>query len=287
MSISNPRGILRFCPDLRKTPSLSISCPEGVENITKRINSEEGRINDPSKVQDLLDLRDFVFRARVDEFHWRVDEIVETASCRMYPRQKGGASSSHQIDLGEGTHLDPELGMFSPELPRNGDEEDTVQPHLSTPATLAIASQKTSSVASREAETVNKQIYVIGHFVVIRNDDDDDGADSASCKKIWIGQVLQVNKKEGQNYAHSLKVHWFDRSDASNDGRDILRAVFNPCYQPTKRKMRKASKGTLTLRQKIDEPWTDIVHTDTVLMTFPSLTKRRCLPLAVQSKILS
>ncbi len=51
-------GFLRFCPDIRKIPPLKVKCPEGLDKVTKRFISEEGRINNPDKMIDLQELRD-------------------------------------------------------------------------------------------------------------------------------------------------------------------------------------------------------------------------------------
>lgn len=64
-------------PDLSKTPATTIASPPGVEEVTKRINSLEGRINSTVKLNALLSLRDDVFRTREELFHWDLSTIVE------------------------------------------------------------------------------------------------------------------------------------------------------------------------------------------------------------------
>ena len=79
-----PGGILRQCPDLRKTPSLEISCPDGLTNVTKRFCPEEGRVNDVDKMIELHKLRDLVFRNRTDSFHWDLISSPETEFCGLH-----------------------------------------------------------------------------------------------------------------------------------------------------------------------------------------------------------
>ena len=268
----NPRGILRFCPDLRKTPALRVVCPEGIENITKRLDSEEGRINDPQKMTQLCTLRDFVFRARVDDFHWDLRCTFETEICGMYQSTNTTNTSHGHIDLGEGSAIDSQLRAHSQYA--DDDNLDDVQPQNERHESLTDAS--TSN------EPLSRQDYTVGHYVLVRHD----GPSSASNRNMWLGQIVSVNRESGRSYAHSLKVHWYDRSTSTNDGRDILQCTFNACYQQRVRKSKKTSKSSLS-RQRLDEPWMDTIHTDTVIVTFESLTKRRCLPLSVQSKVLS
>ena len=70
-------SFLRDCPNIINTPPLVISCPEGLAEVTKRFDSEEGRINNIDKMISLHELRDFVFRQRVDDFHWDTESCVE------------------------------------------------------------------------------------------------------------------------------------------------------------------------------------------------------------------
>ena len=67
---------------------------------------------------------------------------------------------------------------------------------------------------------------------------------------------------------------------------NLLDATYDPCYEETKRKKRKTSRSKAKpSRQQLDTPKTDDIHTDSVLVSFTSLTKKRKLPIDVQKKI--
>ncbi len=70
-------GFIKFVPDLRKTPPLEIVCPDGKEKVTECISAAESRIPSTEKVQQLLELRDSVFRPRSEPFHWDLQNSVE------------------------------------------------------------------------------------------------------------------------------------------------------------------------------------------------------------------
>ena len=49
-------SFIKFAPDLRKTPPLKITCPEGKGKLTECISAAEGRIASPEKINILLEL---------------------------------------------------------------------------------------------------------------------------------------------------------------------------------------------------------------------------------------
>ena len=88
---------------------------------------------------------------------------------------------------------------------------------------------------------------------------------------------VELIKRRDTNYAYKLRVRWYNRSTALNDDRDILEAVFDPYFRDNGKKRRKDSKNSLSMKQRTDEPCIDEIDTDTILVTFPSLTKKRKL----------
>lgn len=72
------KGFLHFAPDLRKTPRLLIIRPDKVTEITKRLESVEDFIPNPSDRKGLLDLRDKVYKSRKQPFDWNLQDIPET-----------------------------------------------------------------------------------------------------------------------------------------------------------------------------------------------------------------
>lgn len=286
---SNPFGILRHCPDIRKTPPLNISCPEGLENVCKRLESEEGRINDAEKMITLHELRDFVFSSRVDQFHWDIQTSVETEFCGLFTL-KGSSLSSHSgtenPSQSNEVPIDQEYAaagnsneVISSPVQSSIADEDCIQVETTGRAETPANSRSTINVGST-SELRSKVDYAIGSFVAVQHNPEE----ASSSSSIWIAQVLQVHKRANTSFVEQLKVHWFDRAD--QEVTDIVQAKFQPCYQnvPTK-KSRKVSRSSLSARQKQDQKWCDTIHTDTVLVSFPALTKRGNLPLSVQKKI--
>ncbi len=67
----------KFAPDLRKTPDLKIKCPDGKGKVSECIEEAESRIGSVEKIDALLQLRDKVFKERVESFHWDLNNMVE------------------------------------------------------------------------------------------------------------------------------------------------------------------------------------------------------------------
>lgn len=73
-----PRGFIQFHPGLTCTPPTLTKVPKGLDKVTKQIISEECRINNTAKLQDLLLLKDRVFCSRLERFYWDTDSRVES-----------------------------------------------------------------------------------------------------------------------------------------------------------------------------------------------------------------
>ena len=273
---ANPRGILRHCPNLALTPILSIECPDGLDNINKRLVSEEGRINSTEKMIQLHKLRDFVFAARNDEFHWDLSRTVETEFCGLY---KIVRTQGH-TEAAEG-----DVGITNDDiLPQSTPVNDDFQPSGTTAhveEVQSVASSRNSTVHTELDEPISKVSYSIGSFVIVQHD----GASNSTGRKIWVAKVVEVIQNDRYSYAKRLRVHWFDRTKKTNDGRDILQATFQPCYQESNKKIRKLNKVSDISRQRVEQSWCDVIDTDTVLVSFPKLTARNSLPLSVQSQL--
>lgn len=71
----------RFCEEasrLEKDPPICIHEPIGKIEMTKRLEPEEGRINNIRKQRELYVLRDSTFTSRGEDFHWNPQNCVET-----------------------------------------------------------------------------------------------------------------------------------------------------------------------------------------------------------------
>lgn len=86
----NTSSFIRFPPDLKKTPPTKIILPRGRDEINKRFISEEGRINSTAKMRDLYSVRDHVFRAREEPFHWDLTRAVEVQAGLAVEDPPGG-----------------------------------------------------------------------------------------------------------------------------------------------------------------------------------------------------
>ncbi len=71
------QSFTKFAPDLTKTPPLQISCPDGKDKVTECVTAAESRIPSVQKVDELLSLRDKVFKERSEAFHWDLNQCVE------------------------------------------------------------------------------------------------------------------------------------------------------------------------------------------------------------------
>ncbi len=279
-----PSGILKFCPDLRKVPSLNISCPDNAHKVTERFESEEGRINDSDKMISLYELRDFVYQDRTDKFHWDLTTAVETKFCGIY-RQ-----SQEQLDANDDTssmavHNDDEVENDS----SSDNECDEIQPEQ----TISIPSEdiKLKESMRERQELSNKKekgeriqapsskvTYNVGSFVATRKDDT---LCDTTHPSFWVAKIVDVFTNPGETFARKLKVHWFDTQENKND-ENLLISAFYPCYNSRSRDSKKKRK---TNRSDLQVAWTDTIDTDAVIMMFDGLTKRNRLPLCVQKRL--
>lgn len=68
---------LDFVLNLGDTPSLILSPPTNVTDVNKGIPYSEERIGDQERVRKLEELRDRVYTARVNSFHWNTTTTFE------------------------------------------------------------------------------------------------------------------------------------------------------------------------------------------------------------------
>ncbi len=279
---STPSGILKFCPDLRKMPSLKISCPENVRKVTERFASEEGRINDSDKMIALYELRDFVYRDRTDLFHWDLSTAVETEFCGSYRHSEASdigntvpiVGSNNQQDAATSSTIQGEDEIQAVEQDSRIRVGGVVQ---NTNKTTKASSGRKVEGEKMEAPS-SKVTYDIGSFVAIRKDDvsnNDDGS------PFWIAKIVDVFSKPGETFARRLKVHWFDTQTNRKDENPLICRFF-PCYNS---RTQNASKRRKLTRSDLQIAWTDIVDTDVVVLVFDGLTKRNLLPLSVQKRL--
>ena len=116
--------------------------------------------------------------------------------------------------------------------------------------------------------------------MVVQAADVDDG----NMLPFWVGKVVKIKKNEVENYVRTLLVRWYDNQKKKLTHEQRYAVPYYPCYLPPSSRANN-SKKQLT-RSDLRSPLTDDVDTDAVSMTFSSLNKNNCLPLAVQKKLL-
>lgn len=90
-------SFLRFVPDLSLTPPLTTNPPPDIDDVTDRINSEEGRINSTRKVLDLKKMRDRVYTERIDPFSWNLDIVIEAGN-KQWTENRSTVNGLHASD---------------------------------------------------------------------------------------------------------------------------------------------------------------------------------------------
>lgn len=70
-------GFINNTPDLTRTPTTHVKERHRKEYKTKRLQSEEGRINCRRKMQELYAIRDHVYKTRDEKFQWDLSRCVE------------------------------------------------------------------------------------------------------------------------------------------------------------------------------------------------------------------
>lgn len=319
---TNTNSFLKHCPDIKKTPALVITCPEGLEDVTKRLESEEGRINDMEKLERLHDLRDFVFQPRVDPFHWDINSCVE----RAYLKNTVTDSDDESRNIQDGDPEAPSNAEISPTLT---DEIDEITPRQSltsprensvrhnprhppkpfqvvplttsaittagakfTGATEQSGKLKTDTEPSPSARasippTTSMVGYKVGSFVIVRAREWKPRSAPEISTQIrhdyWVGKVLETICDEGVLYPNKIRVRWFDQEKASED--DYLQSKFSPCYCTLTSSVSKGTKVPRAKKKPKEVPWCDVIETASVKITFGGLTKQRTIPLCVQKAL--
>ena len=119
---------------------------------------------------------------------------------------------------------------------------------------------RTENEGKNAMETVvNDFDYNLGELVATMIDDD--GA------PFWIGSIKKIMRNK-DGVVSKLLLHWLELTEDSG-------GVFSGKYKLAQRNTKK--------NNKID--WTDIVPSDSVIMTFSGLTKNSHLPITVQKHL--
>lgn len=107
-------GFLSKVPNIRDTPRTLISLPPGKDEVSKRFQSEETRINSTAKLRELHEIRDHVFQVRKDIFHWNLESCLELSG-RTVRERAAESNSDNEEDRVQAI----EMEMPTEELVRN------------------------------------------------------------------------------------------------------------------------------------------------------------------------
>ncbi len=286
-------GFLKFCPDLRKVPPLKIKCAEGKDKVLLRLISEEGRINNSDVMLELHELKNFVFQARVDQFHWDLSSTIETSRCELYNGTVDATEEDPAASDGDGIlDVDDEI---SPLHIQNGEQEATIEAGTSVnhqnnstgstvPADLnqIRLARNTHMVRDRAAlQPSSKFTYVLGSFVAVQPDTSEaEDGEGSSQPTFWVGKILSLTKKANESFARKLRIHWY----SPNKIEDPLQSEYYPLYEAKSKKTIGGNARKLS-RKELKTPWTDDIDTDAVLVSFSALTKKQQLPFSVRRKL--
>ena len=236
------------------------------------MDSEEGRVGDVRKMVKLHELRDFVFRDRVDKFHWELSNSVETEHVRYQsPTLTGNTDGHKDTDTPAiADHPEPEV-------------QDTVGNDIRSDEAGGQRDHNLSSSnsAGSSYEPATKVDYPIGSFVVVQAALED----AQKKTKYWVGKVVAVEKKKDSGYVVKLRVHWHDDDNPHRNCDDMFTYKFHPCYRAQKRKKRRVNSISEPCHQELQQPWCGRIHTDTVVVCFNSPAKGNTLPLSFQKKL--
>ena len=277
-------GFLKFCPDLSRTPDTIISMPPGLHEVNRRLESEEGRINDISKLHELYELRDFVFQSRVDKFHWNLNESIEVQTS-----EKLRESFRNNMPIQSTEMCVPSAVVDGHESHDNNGQTEIQHETPGTEKYIPSTERTGGNRASyRDDDNVvifdvrSNYTYEANSFVAVQPCDTDDGTNGP----FWIGKVLS-SKTNKDGVVIALRVHWFgttyDRSSTSQC--DYFRAAFYPQYVTRPEATRRNARKRRLSNRNDRIPYTDEIASDSVLVNFGGLTKRHVLPIDVQNKL--
>ncbi len=98
------RGFLKFCPDLRRTPSTNILPPPNYEEVLRCFRTAETLINNAAKMTALRSLAGEVYVERTVPFHWNLRTTFELA---------GELETDSDSDRDTRSPDDPEMFQYS------------------------------------------------------------------------------------------------------------------------------------------------------------------------------
>ena len=105
-------SFLKICPDLTATPETKTDPPDNILEVNRHLNSVEERIGDISKVRDLRDLRDRVYRRREVPFHWELGSTFEENGDYQNASSVNSSDEEEEGEADVGPKFEYEAGCF-------------------------------------------------------------------------------------------------------------------------------------------------------------------------------
>lgn len=243
-------------PKLCNTPPTMIASTNNKDfnkmksNFTKRLESEESRIQVPSKIGELKELRDSIFRTRKIKFHWDLERAVELRNLKGNDSSKDINSKSNHDDHVAGSDSDSSSGI----TPAEG----------TGVSGSCLASDYGPTLQNKIASPAESYTYEANSFVAVLAETADKNP------SFWVGKVINT-KPDKAGTSLKIMVHWFEpynRKENSDNSTNKFFDKYAPSY---------LERGTGKER-----PWVNSIDTSTVLLNFSSLLHNRRLPAAVQ-----
>ena len=296
---------MRFCPQYKNIPSTVIKCPEGAKEVVKRLVSEEGRINSATKLAELHELKDHVFRARVDRPPWDLSSIVETKVLRsraagiVDQQQRVGTADVQDADNsaddsnGSGSDSDHDDNRAHPG--NSSQSQGEVEPSRTSAEDDGRENPKQTDTANNKAPIPSTQLsYEVGQFVVVNVDDKDEDDSKSSgvshaASTFWVARITGLVKKKTEHFVRQLRVHWFDIDEDKKEEDRVspLDEQYYPSYRALEKRRKVSSLSSKSRSAPVSVPNTDTIDTDTVRMTFDTLKKDHTLPVSVKKELAS
>ncbi len=191
-------SFIKQLPDLSKTPPTDIIDNESKweaqkVKVTSRLESEEFRILDPSKIGELRELRDSVFRSRRERFHWNLANIIELKQQHKDNYISDNCLAGHHASSSarENTILQPE--------------------------------GRTNTIEPPNQEIIEGYNYDVGSFVAVLSETSDRRS------SFWIGKVTQAKTLQN-GVVQKLTAHWYEPYAKRGEQVDKYVSKYAPAY---------------------------------------------------------
>ena len=106
------KSFIKFVPDLTKTPDLKVTCPPDCDKFTQRFDSEEWRIRSSSKMNELHELRDQVFRSILEPLSWSLSQCIELPHLSQQNDSENCDDMNENEDESQQEHYDYHTNIF-------------------------------------------------------------------------------------------------------------------------------------------------------------------------------